>query len=125
MDYVERMGEDYHRYFDRDPVLRYSDYAALRAIAGYPPVELKPGEYLIHCRAYLEKHLTGYTQPISLGGASLIPGGVHTEHLLQNYDTGNGASVCPSGAGRSGGGPSGVSPRLCGQDCPASDGGPI
>ena len=91
MDYVERMGEDYHRYFDRDPVLRYSDYAALRAIAGYPPVELKRGEYLIHCRAYLEKHLTGYTQPISLGGASLIPGGVHTEHLLQNYDTGNGA----------------------------------
>ena len=91
MDYVERMGEDYHRYFDRDPVLRYSDYAALRAIAGYPPVELKPGEYLIHCRAYLEKHLTGYTQPISLGGASLIPGGVHEEHLLQNYDTGNGA----------------------------------
>ena len=91
MDYVERMGEDYHRYFDRDPVLRYSDYAALRAIAGYPPVELKRGEYLIHCRAYLEKHLTGYTQPISLGGASLIPGGVHAEHLLQNYDTGNGA----------------------------------
>ena len=91
MDYVERMGEDYHRYFDRDPVLRYSDYAALRAIAGYPPVELKPGEYLIHCRAYLEKHLTGYTQPISLGGTNLIPGGVHAEHLLQNYDTGNGA----------------------------------
>ena len=91
MDYVERMGEDYHRYFDRDPVLRYSDYAALRAIAGSPPVELKRGEYLIHCRAYLEKHLTGYTQPISLGGASLIPGGVHAEHLLQNYDTGNGA----------------------------------
>ena len=91
MDYVESMGEDYHRYFDRDPVLRYSDYAALRAIAGYPPVELTPGEYLIHCRAYLEKHLTGYTQPISLGGASLIPGGVHAEHLLQNYDTGNGA----------------------------------
>ena len=91
LDYVESMGEDYYRYFDRDPVLRYSDYAALRAIAGYPPVELMPGEYLVHCRAYLEKHLTGYTQPISLGGTSLIPGGVHTEHLLQNYDTGNGA----------------------------------
>ena len=91
MDYVESGGEAYYRYFHRDPVLRYSDYAALRAIAGYPPVELKPGEYLIHCRAYLEKHLTGYTQPISLGGASLIPGGVHTEHLLQNYNTGNGA----------------------------------
>ena len=54
-------------------------------------MELKPGEYLIHCRGYLEKHMTGYTQPISLGGLNLIPGGVHTEHLLQNYDTGNGA----------------------------------
>ncbi len=91
MDYVENCGEDYYRYFDRDPVLRYSDYAALRTIAGYPPVELKPGEYLIHCRAYLEKHLAGYTRPVSLGSASLTPGGVHTEHLLQNYDTGNGA----------------------------------
>ncbi len=91
MDYVESGGEDYYRYFDRDPVLRYSDYAALRTIAGYPTVELKPGEYLIHCRGYLEKHMTGYTQPISLGGLNLIPGGVHTEHLLQNYDTGNGA----------------------------------
>ena len=38
LDYVESMGEDYYRYFDRDPVLRYSDYAALRAIAGYPPL---------------------------------------------------------------------------------------
>ena len=91
MDYVESMGEDYYPYSDRDYVLSYSDYAALRTIAGYPAVELKPGEYLIHCRGYLEKHMTGYTQPISLGGLNLIPGGVHTEHLLQNYDTGNGA----------------------------------
>lgn len=91
MDYVESNGEDYYRYFDRDPVLRYSDYAALRAIAGYPPVELKPGEYLIHCMAYLEKHLAGYTQPISFGCVSLAPGGVYTEHLLQNYHTSNGA----------------------------------
>jgi Predicted permease. len=72
-------------------VLRYSDYAALRAIAGYPPVELKPGEYLIHCMAYLEKHLADYTQPISFGCVSLAPGGVYTEHLLQNYHTSNGA----------------------------------
>ena len=91
MDYVESGGEDYYRYFGRDPVLRYSDYAALRAIAGYPPVELKLGEYLIHCKAYLEKHLADYSQPVFLGGASLTSGGVCTEHLLQNYDTGNGA----------------------------------
>lgn len=91
MDYVESMGKDYYRYFERDPVLRYSDYAALRAIAGYPPAELKPGEYLIHCKAYLEKHLSGYTQPVSLGRDSLTPGGIHAEHLMQDYDTGNGA----------------------------------
>ncbi len=90
MDYVESGEEDYYRYLDRDPVLRYSDYAALRAIAGYPPVKFQPGEYLIHCRAYLEKRLTGYTQPVSLGRTSLTPGGVYTEHLLQNYDTSNG-----------------------------------
>lgn len=101
MDYVESGGEDYYRYFGRDPVLRYSDYAALRAIAGYPPAELNSGEYLIHCWPYLEKHLADYTQPISLGKASLTPGGVYTEHLLQNYDTGNGARyilVVPDGA---------------------------
>ena len=91
MDYVESMGEDYYPYSDRDYVLSYSDYAALRSIAGYPPVELRPGEYLIHCMSYLEKHLAGYTQPISLGDTSLTLGGVHTEHLLQNYDTSNGA----------------------------------
>lgn len=91
MDYVESSGEDYYRYFDRDPVLRYSDYAALRAIASYPPVELQQGEYLIHCRAYLEEHLADYTRPISCGRAHLTLGGVYTEHLLQNYDTSNGA----------------------------------
>ncbi len=90
MDYVEDGGEDYYRYFDQDPVMRFRDYAALRAIAGYPPVELKPGEYLIHCRAYLGKHLSSYTQPITLGDTTLSPGGVYTEHFLQNYDTGNG-----------------------------------
>ncbi|MCI8828865.1 MAG: ABC transporter permease [Ruminiclostridium sp.] len=89
MKYVED-GGDYYRYFDRDPVLRFSDYATLRSLAGYPPVELKPGEYLIHGRAYLEEHLARYTQPITLGDTTLSPGGVHTEHLLQNYDSGNG-----------------------------------
>lgn len=91
MDYVDSGEEVYYRYYGRDPVLRFSDYAALRAIAGYPAVELNPGEYLIHCKTYLGKHLAGYTRPVSLGRASLTPGGVYTEHLLQNYDTGNGA----------------------------------
>lgn len=91
MDYVEGAGEDYYRYFERDPVMRFSDYAALRSIAGYPPVVLNPGEYLIHCRAYLEKHLADYEWPVLVGGNSLTLGGVFTEHLMQNYNTGNGA----------------------------------
>ncbi len=65
MDYVERMGEDYYRYFDRDPVLRYSDYAALRAIAGYPPVELKPGS-ISSTEGLPGKALDRLHQPISL-----------------------------------------------------------
>ena len=67
LDYVEENEKDYFRYYERDPVLRYSDYAALRAIAGYSPVELKPGEYLIHCWSYLEKHLANYPSPYLLG----------------------------------------------------------
>lgn len=90
-DYVESNGADYYRYYDRDPVLRYSDYTALRAIAGYPPVELKPGTYLIHCWPYLEQHMAGYARPVSLGGAKLTLGAIHTERLMQNYGTGNGS----------------------------------
>ena len=90
LDYVEEKEEDYFRYYERDPVLRYSDYAALRAIAGYSPVELKPGQYLIHCWSYLEEHLAGYPEPLSVGGARLTLGGVHTEHLMQDYNASNG-----------------------------------
>ncbi len=90
LDYVEEIEKDYFRYYERDSVLRYSDYAALRAIAGYPPVELEPGEYLIHCWSYLEEHLANYPRPLSVGSAQLTLGGVHTEHLMQDYNAGNG-----------------------------------
>ena len=90
LDYVEENEKDYFRYYERDPVLRYSDYAALRAIAGYSPVELEPGEYLIHCWSYLKEHLANYPQPLSVGSAQLTLGGVHTEHLMQDYNASNG-----------------------------------
>ena len=101
LNYVEEHEEDYYRYYERDPVLRYSDYAALRAIAGYPAVELEPGQYLIHCWSYLEEQLAGYPQPLSVGGAQLTLGGVHTEHLMQDYNASNGTQftlVVPDGA---------------------------
>ncbi len=65
MEYVESMGEGYYRYFDRDPVLRCSDYAALRAIAGYPAVELEPG-------VMVAMSSPGVIMAISLGSFFLI-----------------------------------------------------
>ena len=90
LDYVVENEKDYFCYLERDPVLRYSDYAALRDIAGYSPVELKPGEYLIHCWSYLEEHLANYPQPLSVGSTRLTLGGVYTEHLMQDYNASNG-----------------------------------
>ena len=80
----------YYFSYAQDPVLRYSDYAALRAIAGYPAVELKPGQYLFHCQTYLEKTLKDYTKPLTLGDTVLTPGGVYTEHLSQSGGDTNG-----------------------------------
>ena len=88
MDYLE--GHYYYYGYDEDPVLRYSDYAALRAIAGYRTAELGPGEYLIHCIPYLEGRLKAYDQQLTLGNISLAPGGIYTEHLSQSGGTVNG-----------------------------------
>ena len=76
--------------YDQDPVLRWSDYAALRSIAGYPAAEPEPGRYLIHCMAYLEEPLRNYDQPVSLGNITLSPGSIYTEHLSQSYGVTNG-----------------------------------
>ena len=88
MDYLE--GQYYYYGYAADPVLCYSDYAALRAIAGYRTVELNEGEYLIHCMTYLEGLLNGYSQPLTLGGTALNLGEIYTEHLSQSYGTVNG-----------------------------------
>ncbi len=81
--YIESQTVYYAYGFDQDPVLRYSDYAALRSIAGYPAVELGEGQYLIHCMPYLEDALKAYQEPLTLGEAALTPGGIHTEGLSQ------------------------------------------
>lgn len=89
-DYVSSRTVYYYYNYDRDPVLCWSDYAALRRVAGYPPVEMEPGRYLIHCMTYLEEPLRDYDQPIALGNVTLIPGKVYTEHLSQSFGVGNG-----------------------------------
>ncbi len=89
-DYVSRRTVYYYYNYDRDPVLCWSDYAALRSVAGYPAVEMEPGQYLIHCMTYLEEPLRDYDQPITLGNVTLTPGSVCTEHLSQSLGVGNG-----------------------------------
>lgn len=89
-DYLTSSVAYYYFNYDQDPVLRYSDYAALRAIAGYRTVELKEGQYLFHCMTYLEEALKAYQEPLTLGEVTLRPGGVYTEHLSQSGGTTNG-----------------------------------
>lgn len=89
-DYVSSRTAYYYYNYGQDPILRWSDYAALRAIAGYPPVEPETGRYIIHCMAYLKEPLENYTQSITLGNHTLAPGNVYTGHLSQSYGVGNG-----------------------------------
>ncbi len=89
-DYIESQTVYYYYNYDQDPILRWSDYAALRAVAGYPAVEPEPGKYLIHCMTYLEEPLRNYGQPVTLGSITLSPGSVYTEHFSQSYGMANG-----------------------------------
>ncbi len=89
-DYIESQTVYYYYNYDQDPILRWSDYAALRSIAGYPTVEPEPGRYLIHCMTYLEEPLRNYDQPITLGSITLSPGSVCTERLSQSFGVANG-----------------------------------
>lgn len=88
--YLDDYGIEYFYNYRQDPVIRYSDYAALRAIAGYPAAGMEPGQYLIHCVKYLSEPLGKFEQPVTVGGRTLIPGGVYTEHLIQRYAADNG-----------------------------------
>lgn len=81
---------DYWSFFEYDTVMRAGDYAALRAMLGYPPAPLEPDAYLIHCMAYLGDLMSGYDQPVTVGGYTLAPGGVYTEHFTQSLWDSNG-----------------------------------
>lgn len=83
LDYVNSHVTYYNYSYEQDPILRCSDYDALRSIAGYPPVELKKDQYLIHCMTYLEDALKEYRKPLVLGETELAPGNIYTEHLAQ------------------------------------------
>ena len=88
-DYIDA-NADYARYFDYDTLIKASDYAALRAMLGYPEVTMEPGQYLVHCMSYLKPLMEGYTEPLTVGDYTLTPGGVYTESFTQSLWDGNG-----------------------------------
>ena len=88
-EYVKANAGVYTDY-DYDTLMRAGDYAALRAMLGYPAVTLEPGQYLIHCMSYLDGLLTGYDRPITVAGQTLKPGGVRSESFTQYLWDGNG-----------------------------------
>ncbi len=89
LEYLDLEDDAFHYDYAQDPVLRYSDYAALRAIAGYPPV-VAPGQYLLHTQPHVAGRLRDRRDPIALGGKTLAPGGIHTEPLMQSFGVSNG-----------------------------------
>lgn len=82
--------EDYWQYFPADIIMKKSDYDTLRAMLGYPKASLEEGHFLIHCLPYLEKSLSAYTEPITVGGRTLLPQSVYTESFTQTLWDGNG-----------------------------------
>lgn len=88
-EYIDERLDLWH-YFDYDTLMRESDYAALRAMLGYPEAPLAPGQYRVHCMPYLKSLMEGYDAPVSAGGQTLTPGGVCTEDFTQSLWDGNG-----------------------------------
>ena len=89
MEYVSA-HQEYYPYFDYDTLMKQSDYAALRAMLGYPAVELEPGQYVVHCMDYLAGLMSDYRASLSVDGETLVPGGVYTEPFTQSLWDGNG-----------------------------------
>ena len=88
-DYIDENAE-YYAYYAYDPLMAYSDYAALREMLGYSEVSLEPGHYIVHCMEYLGNLMEDYGKIVSVDGNQLSPGGAYTEHFTQKLWDGNG-----------------------------------
>lgn len=89
LQYVEK-NEKFYRTFDRDILMKESDYIALRSMLGYPEANVQDGKYIIHCMKYLEKSMLNYNSPIEVGGKTLLSGEVYSEIFTQSLWDGNG-----------------------------------
>lgn len=76
------------QYSDYDLCMSYSDYAAIRTLLGYPPVQLEGDSYVIHCLPSCQKAFSTCAEQhlqLEIGGNSLAFSGIYTEPFDQ-YD---------------------------------------
>lgn len=90
LDYIQANMKYYFRSYNKDTLMKFSDYAALREMMGCSPVTPAPGTYLIHCMPYLEKLMRDVDIPIEIEGSTLTSGDMYTENFNQKWETGNG-----------------------------------
>lgn len=94
-DYLEA-NTRYSPFYAADMVMKYSDYAALRAMLGYPEAEMESGQYLVHCMPYLKKEVEKYPladihdTSVIYTKENLTLGNVYTETFYQYLWGGNG-----------------------------------
>lgn len=77
--------------YEKDTLLKMSDYKSLRKMLGYPEVETRPGEYIIHCLDHLADVAEMYEEAVQVGEHSLTKGGIYSENLNQYLWDGNGS----------------------------------
>lgn len=91
LDYLQANVEYYYfQTYEKDTLMKFSDYAALREMMGCSPVTLVPGTYLIHCMPHLKKPMQDSDISIEIGGRTLTAGGIYTEHFNQKWNVANG-----------------------------------
>lgn len=94
-DYLES-NTRYSSFYDADVAMKYSDYAALRAMLGYPEAKMESGQYLVHCMSYLKKGIEEYKlseahdSAVIYAKENLSLGNVYTETFNQYLWGGNG-----------------------------------
>lgn len=81
-------------YADSDYAISYSDYAALREMLGYKPVELKSGHYVIHAYPQIKKAADSKGDlSYAIKGMTLSLQAVYDEPLSQNGTIGVGCII--------------------------------
>lgn len=104
-DHVAATTPTYIQHYDKDILMRQSDYTALRKMLGYPEAPLPENGYILHCMEYLQDTLRAFERPLTIGGATLNPAGVYTEDFTQYLWSGNGSAfivVVPDAVAESG-----------------------